>query len=1052
MGVSQSKKHQHKTSQGVAVIPTAHGVSVIPQPLVIAPGDFQKTTLDPISHRSNEFPDPKDIGSGSRDKVGNGISRSPLITTKRTLKRPRHMTPKNHNTPMSPIEPDALDAELLCSLLRFHCEARSSVAHTRVMAPPRPKPEYADTRIQYPPGFHDLDVDIILKILQYYVAVQTDGVFILTLVSKSWSSFVLSSPILWQWVTIDSLSPDWVEKASFCFALSGSYPLQIIIRLPIMAFDNVFPLLGKCQSLFIEVPDYIPSKDVEETTRRLVSIAASNSCHVHWYRAGEALLTESREPFTADLSSVTSLHLNAEGSEHPHYHLYAQTRDMRFNERGDAYHPLILLKIIRILQVLQNAYYLRHLMVSQHSMDPIFLDLDLPVVVMIHLEELDLRDIDFARNRGLVPLVQSLRCPNLTTLLLAGQSGDVLETIYCCNLLGHPGALNLRFETYKPQQSGRVSPFNLPSVVSLSLHIMFPRLKDDEILDLARDFNGLSKTLRGLLGLSLLFPPDWFGKLDELLILSPVVWERLHDFAVSFAGQSTHFSALNYTWNAPQSILSISGITALAFRLLDILGGARNPATLRVKPRAKKAAVHELKFPLPSVKSLHLEIEEGQPQIRIIQDITCLVNMLPQLSEMYFLIPPNCSDWVSPYLKLMPTQPHLVRVLGFKTETGRNIILSLDRTKYFEPSITVLSGVSDVTMEFARMLGSLGNLSMTRIGLPEHCSPSIRFHCLRISDSNLKVAEQVVFAAGENVPPNSCVSLQCVGTPLHPDEIACLVRSMDQIEGALGHRGAHHLEYLRRPNAFGIRDVARAKTFRAISIRVERQHHVGLTRHYIADKSESILSLSGAVVPALQLLEIVAETGYLLPSFHGGTPNESPPLSPRASVTSLRLHIEDNWDWKNIAVNIIGLIATIPQLSTVHFIHPISWWRRRASNKIPQEDQVMRSLYSRNKGSPIGTPSAAERLFLEFISLLLVVHSVHLTYGPLRKDKEDNIIAIAPTYLGNEGQVFNNGPHSSMVSTIAPFPRQSSSSDGQDHGLRSDCAFILATLARHGGL
>jgi hypothetical protein len=505
MGASHSKKYQHSTDQGVAVIPP---------PVVIAPGNFQKTTLDAIFHDSSGFIDSKDIGSGSRDKVGDGTSESPPITTKGWLKRTTNTTPKNHNTPISPIEPYVLNSELLCSLLRPHCEGKPSVAHTRAIMIPFRTSEYVYTRVQYPPMFHHLDIDIILEILLYYVAVQTDGVFILSLVSKSWFTFVLNSPILWQWITIDNLSPDWVEKASLCFALSGACSLQIIIRLPIMEFDNIFPLLGKCGNLFIEVPDDIPSKDVEETTRLLISIAASNSCHVHWYRAGEAPLTESREPFTADLSSITTLHLTAEGSENPHYHLYAQTHDTQFSEGGDADHPLVLLKTFRVLQILQNAYYLRHLMVSHNSMDPIFLDLHLPVVVMLHLEELDLRDIDFARNGVILPLVQSLRCPNLTTISLAGQSGDVLETVYCCNSVGHPAALNLRFEIHKPRQSRRISPFHMPSVVSLSLHFAIPRSEDDEILGLARDLSDLTKTFRGLLRLNLLCPLDWHGKMD----------------------------------------------------------------------------------------------------------------------------------------------------------------------------------------------------------------------------------------------------------------------------------------------------------------------------------------------------------------------------------------------------------------------------------------------------------------------------------------------------------------------------------------------------------
>jgi hypothetical protein len=458
----------------------------------------------------------------------------------------------------------------------------------------------------------------------------------------------------------------------------------------------------------------------------------------------------------------------------------------------------------------------------------------------------------------------------------------------------------------------------------------------------------------------------------------------------------------------------------------------------------------QLKSPLPSVKSLHLEIEGCQSQIQIIQDINGLVSMLPRLSEIHFILPPHYSDWIAPYSELMPTEPHLLRVLGVKTYKGRNTISLLYRTKYVEPSINVLSGISGVAMEFARMLGSLGSLSMTRIGLLEQCSSSIRFSCLRISDSDLKVA---AYAPEDNILPNTSVSLQCVGAPLHPGEITCLARTVYHIRDTLENQEIHPRDYLGKPSAVDIRDPERAKAFRVISLRVERRHPVRSAAHYIAEQNESILSLSGAIMPALQLLGIVAEAGCPLPDFNGGTPRAFPPLSPRAFVTSLSLYIEENWNWTIIAADINDLIATLPRLCSVHLILPAMRWRQTTSTPTSQEDQIMQPLDSRSKASClIGSPSGADCVFSEFVSILGAMHGVYFSYGVLRKNEECNSIASAPRYLGIRGETFNRSLLPSTVSTIAPFPHLLTFSKDQKYGLRSDGPFMLAKLTRHGEL
>lgn len=292
------------------------------------------------------------------------------------------------------------------------------------------------------PEIGDMNYDVLLEMFRHFVAIQDDGAFILTLVSAKWRDIALQTPSLWQWISINGRPSDWVEKLNICVFLSSPYPLYLVIRLPVINWKPVIEYLLRCRHIFFEVPDYMTGRNAGEITEEVRGVVPDD-CVIHWYRAGVEILTEEREPIKIPIPNVINLTLNAAGSEHPNYHRYAFTRSLEDVEYNDEYTPLILLKSYRILDLLQNMHHLHTFTLSHHAIDPLSSDIDLPVVNVGQLQHMCIKDIDFLRNGNILPLLEHITAPQLSTLSLSGEYTDVLKTANALTTIGRPTGLIL---------------------------------------------------------------------------------------------------------------------------------------------------------------------------------------------------------------------------------------------------------------------------------------------------------------------------------------------------------------------------------------------------------------------------------------------------------------------------------------------------------------------------------------------------------------------------------------------------------------------------------
>jgi hypothetical protein len=80
---------------------------------------------------------------------------------------------------------------------------------------------------------------------------------------------------------------------------------------------------------------------------------------------------------------------------------------------------------------------------SHNAIDPISSDIDLPMITIITLNELAVQHIDFTRNGSILPLIQSVKCPNLATISVSGESADVLKTTGALSIVSEPTSLTL---------------------------------------------------------------------------------------------------------------------------------------------------------------------------------------------------------------------------------------------------------------------------------------------------------------------------------------------------------------------------------------------------------------------------------------------------------------------------------------------------------------------------------------------------------------------------------------------------------------------------------
>lgn len=425
-----------------------------------------------------------------------------------------------------------------------------------------------------PLAFEMINADVINDIFRFYVACQPDGVFILTLVSTSWKNFVFQSPILWQWITIDSGSPDWIEKIQVCADLSRTYPLQVVLHLPVEDWNPVIALIARVQNIFVDIPDYMSGRDVTDATKALLGASEfPEACEIHWYRAGDALMKEDRTSILTPMSNVRSLNLEAEGSEFPNYHLYAKTRNIKYIESGDAYHPLVLLKIFNLLDILRNMPNLTTLVISSHSLDPISLDIDLPIVVLNELQDLSIHGIDSGRNGSLLPFVESIRYPNLRRLSMFGTVDDVGALIEYSGRAGAPIDLTVQFLGHQLRVVAAVLLF-IPTTRT-SVHVMvensdlYIKNKEDIVQYIKSYISSLPRVAEIHLALISEQPARILNRIRALISSH---WADVEACSIRLGPEGAPTSLLEYRKGISPAITIISGIALLVYDLASILG------------------------------------------------------------------------------------------------------------------------------------------------------------------------------------------------------------------------------------------------------------------------------------------------------------------------------------------------------------------------------------------------------------------------------------------------------------------------------------------------
>ncbi|KIM21146.1 hypothetical protein M408DRAFT_29771 [Serendipita vermifera MAFF 305830] len=309
MGTSQSKGNHAKSPN--QRIPSTSNVG----------------TLDLVSTGSFEYSLKKDIPSDAI--IPDALSaRSETPHGLLGARRRRRGTPPQHPTPLLPVtKTEDFNAPLMVSMLEEYIRSGESTDH-RFRCPGYNMIPYSIRRIE------DIDTDVIIEILRHYIAMQNDGTFILTMVSKTWRDFVLQSPTLWQWITIDEISPDCTEKSIICSTLAASHPLQIVVQLPITDWTHLATLVPCAQNIFFEIPEYMTETDAkEETCTFLANPGLPATCQVHWCHIGGKYINPPK-PWRPPSPDITSPAFWADRSRVLLYYMKRNIGDLRMTAHG----------------------------------------------------------------------------------------------------------------------------------------------------------------------------------------------------------------------------------------------------------------------------------------------------------------------------------------------------------------------------------------------------------------------------------------------------------------------------------------------------------------------------------------------------------------------------------------------------------------------------------------------------------------------------------------------------------------------------------------------
>lgn len=605
----------------------------------------------------------------------------------------RRKTPPQHTTPIFQFpESDDFNVRLVISTLQDYIESGNvdnpQFSHTN-----------AYNSVPYPTwDIEKVNLDIILEVLHHYVASQTDGVFILMLVSKSWRDFVLESPILWQWITFNERSPDWLEKSIVCASLSSSLPLQIVVRLPFKSWDHLIALLPRIRNIFFEIPDYMTGIDVrEETGWFLANANLPAECRIHWYRIGGEFLRESRESLSLDMNSVTDIALWADGSEHLRYRDYAETRDIRHLETGDEFHPRLLLKVFHVLEVLRNSPNLRTLTLSHYAVDPISSDINLPAFTLPGLQSLEITDIDHRRNGTLLPLVESINLPSLSTISLAGECADILELTNFLLSKSSPLTLNLRFHSCFGPSLQLMRHNGLALITSVDFHVLSAPTIEDTKFYILKVIKSLIQPASGLINAHFAFPRDWYQQDETFMVLSVDQWRNIRSLTFSTEDSPTKDTLLEYSFSPVLSKVSLCGSPTLTSRVIVSHIHPLTVKNLEVEVQ-DNVTFHVSTLAVTDSQSYNSEYL-GIKKPPLIQLMESLITQSSELITALFVLPLHSYESDQLPIILLEAQRHNIRSLVFATRVVSSKINLLEYT--FSPEMSKARVLGGSTLVFS---------------------------------------------------------------------------------------------------------------------------------------------------------------------------------------------------------------------------------------------------------------------------------------------------------------------------------------------------------------
>lgn len=140
-------------------------------------------------------------------------------------------------------------------------------------------------------AFGLLNEDLFYSIFQYFVAIDTEGPWLLCLVSTVWRDLVLQSPSLWTRICVDDLKLDWEERFATSLLLSEQLPLHVSLKLPLRGIDLLKDNVPRWETLTLIITDDISLSESYKVVENLLgSPLPPRLSSIRWFNDSDEVL------------------------------------------------------------------------------------------------------------------------------------------------------------------------------------------------------------------------------------------------------------------------------------------------------------------------------------------------------------------------------------------------------------------------------------------------------------------------------------------------------------------------------------------------------------------------------------------------------------------------------------------------------------------------------------------------------------------------------------------------------------------------------------------